>query len=172
MRSIFFAVLFFALPAYSANLCLEIFRDNGPVIQTGTPLYYRDATIFAVEVPELSYTFEGYLNPSGRLSITARLTYPEFHIRSHLSGAKLYSEMIAHFGLERIQSIEGHWAYGDNYQQYFAGLAKGLNPPEAALATWSGQQAQRFGFTKVESIESRNMRSGSLGIVTVIFVRP
>lgn len=56
-------------------------------------------------------------------------------------------------GLE-VKSIVGSWSVLDgltsNYEQFLSGLDAGLSPERAALDTFTGRQAQSFGFTHVD----------------------
>lgn len=58
----------------------------------------------------------------------------------------------------QVNKIRGAWLSNTdsvNTAQYSANLAKGMSPNDAALNTWTGKLAQKYGFTKVESIENK-----------------
>ncbi len=168
-----FVIWVLASPGFAQNMCSDLFsiHQGGLIIETGTPVEYKDEVTFAVRVLEHSYTFNAEINAQGLLSVSAYLAYPQFNLRSHLSGSELYRQMMDHFGA-RVKAIQGHWAYGDNQAQFFAALAKGLTPEQAALNTWSGRQAAHYGFSKVESVDIEKSPRGEPGIVDVIFIRP
>lgn len=170
-------ILGISLSAFSAqaqNLCLDIFSNkNTLTIQYGPEDRYKDAENFAVEIlPSRTYSFQATLNAKGTLNISAFLALPEFGVRSHLKGPELYAEMIQHFGRDKILRIEGTWVEGTNHSQFFAALKRGFTPEQAALATWSGRQAQLYGFTRVEMVEVKYDNLMKDHTVKAIFVRP
>ncbi len=113
----------------------------------------KSDTEFLVAVIERGYEFEATLAPTtGRLTIAAFLAFPEAGVRSHLRGGELFKDMIHHFGAHRIQTIVGRWIDGTNFDQFFAGLARGKTEHQAAAETWTGQQALLHGFGNVHSV--------------------
>jgi hypothetical protein len=64
-------------------------------------------------------------------------------------GNVLFKEMIDHFG-DTAKGVVGSWTYGDNLAAFNQLTAQGLSLEEAATKTWTGTQAARNGFTKVE----------------------
>lgn len=156
---------FHSIPAFSQG-CHQFLE-----VQTSLVKSLKTDSMFMVEVPQLAYSFEATLNEDGVLHIAAFLSYPDLGVRSHLRGSDLYKEMIEHFGLARIKKIRGTWLDGTNYEQFFDKLDEGYSEEEAALATWSGRQAQKFGFTRVESVEVEESTTLKLTTVKVSFVR-
>lgn len=73
-----------------------------------------------------------------------------------------------------IQRIAGDWIsvseLNTNFRQFYANLSNGMTEKEAALNTWTGQQAQRYKFTEVR-IENREGNQ-SFGKVKVTFSKP
>jgi hypothetical protein len=104
---------------------------------------YRDITN--------KFVFEAVLRRGG-LSMEVYLASHKRQTRSARRGSELYTEMMAHFGVEKIDYVEGTWLGGFNSDQFYEGLARGMSLEQAALNTWSGRQAQRFGFNTIESI--------------------
>jgi hypothetical protein len=66
-------------------------------------------------------------------------------------GNVLFKEMINHFG-DTAKGVVGSWTYGDNLAAFNRLTAQGMSLEEAAAQTWTGMQAARNGFTKVEAI--------------------
>lgn len=158
--------------AHGQNSCRDIFATELR-IEYGEVERYADFENFGAQVlPSGAYSFQASLNREGTLNISAFLAFPEFGVRSHLKGSELYAEMMHHFGRDRIQRIEGKWLDGSNHTQYFAGIARGLTPEQAAIATWSGQQAARYGYSRVELVEAQYNTLFKNHVVTVIFAKP
>ena len=84
-------------------------------------------------------------------------------------GNEMFTQIVEFFGTENIEQIRGEWldirGISDNYDEYQLNIESGLTPEEAALATFTGRQAVRHGFTRVRSIVETE------GEVSVIFVR-
>jgi hypothetical protein len=66
-------------------------------------------------------------------------------------GNVLFKEMINHFR-DTAKGVVGSWTYGDNLAAFNRLTAQGMSLEEAAAQTWTGMQAARNGFTKVEVI--------------------
>lgn len=66
-------------------------------------------------------------------------------------GNVLFKEMIKHFG-DTAKGVVGSWTHGDNLSAFNRLTAQGVSLEEAAFQTWTGRQAARNGFTKVEVI--------------------
>jgi len=135
--------LFTSPAGWAASSCQNLLQ-----VQQGAVRRHIGPEIFAVEVPKYNYSFQGSLNDEGTLSISAFLSFSEFGVRSHLRGDDLYRKMIEHFGVEKIKKIKGVWFDGTNYDRFFELLKAGHSKEEAALGTWSGRQAQKYGFNK------------------------
>lgn len=73
------------------------------------------------------------------------------HLRSKISGADGYAQIMEHFSHKPIRFIEGQWNYSDNSKEYLHNReVLGMTRSEAALNTWSGRQAQKYGFNHAE----------------------
>lgn len=75
------------------------------------------------------------------------------------SGTDMFSSAMIRLNKEGItvNKIRGAWLSGTdsvNAAEYSANLAKGMDANAAALNTWTGKMAQKYGYTKVESIEN------------------
>lgn len=84
------------------------------------------------------------------------------------SGIDMFSSAMKRIEEEGIvvDKIRGAWVSGTdsvNTAQYIENINKGLSPTDAALNTWTGKMAQRYGFNKVEEIKDNG------GIIYVIF---
>ena len=104
---------------------------------------------------------------NGLLQITLR-TKLENGLRSMvLHGAEQFQLILQHF-TGRFRAIRGNWVYGDNLQSFNMAVAAGLSVEQAALQTWTGQQALAAGFGRVEIVELYGA-SGSFSQVKVNF---
>ncbi len=88
-------------------------------------------------------------------------------------GQDLYDFMMSYLNDKDIpvHEISGRWYTGEelgtNAQQFFLNLEKGMSPENAALETWSGKQARRYGFDHAKILSVTGNRS--MGQVTVLF---
>jgi hypothetical protein len=88
--------------------------------------------------------------------------------RANPRGNALFKEMIDHFG-DAAKGVIGSWTYGDNLAAFNRLTARGLSLGEAAAQRWTGIQAARNGFTKVEVIAEGD--SGAYTTVLAKFTR-
>ncbi len=92
----------------------------------------------------------------GILQITLR-TKLENGLRSTvLHGAAQFQRILQHFA-GRFIAIRGNWVYGDNLRLFNASVKNGLSLEQAALQTWTGQQALKAGYDRVEIIEAHGL---------------
>ncbi|MCG6574491.1 hypothetical protein EGM97_07220, partial [Pseudomonas sp. AF32] len=75
------------------------------------------------------------------------------------SGTDMFVSAMQRLGNEGIQvnQIRGAWVAGTdsvNTAKYLQNIANGMTKENAALNTWTGQISQKYGYTKVEKIES------------------
>ncbi|SED00325.1 hypothetical protein SAMN04490185_2541 [Pseudomonas frederiksbergensis] len=75
------------------------------------------------------------------------------------SGTDMFSSAMQRLGNEGIQvnQIRGAWEAGTdsvNTAQYMQNISKGMSKESAALNTWTGQISQKYGYAKVEKIET------------------
>ena len=129
-------------------------------------------TFRIVDKTDDSFYFEAFLNSDGRLSFNAFLSLPEFGLRSSMRGNILYKKMIQFFDIRNISSIKGTWVDGTNYDHFFKKIDQGYSKEDAAQSTWSGQQAKKYGFSIVESVDIRLEPMTGINSVTVIFRKP
>ena len=67
--------------------------------------------------------------------------------------------------------IRGSWSYDDNLEAFNRAVAAGAQPEEAAVKTWTGQQAAAAGYTRVV-IRSLEGQAGGYKKVVACFFRP
>ncbi|NWA10194.1 hemagglutinin repeat-containing protein [Pseudomonas gingeri] len=75
------------------------------------------------------------------------------------SGTDMFASAMQRLGNEGIQvnQIRGAWEAGTdsvNTAQYLQNIANGMSKENAALNTWTGQISQKYGYTKVEKIDT------------------
>ncbi|WP_369914779.1 DUF6531 domain-containing protein [Xanthomonas sp. NCPPB 3005] len=70
------------------------------------------------------------------------------------SGSDMFDSLMYRLRSDNVtvSSIKGEWHIGTesvNAAQYVSGIARGLTPESAALSTWTGRMASRYGYTDV-----------------------
>lgn len=98
------------------------------------------------------FFFSAKLSEEGVLTFSTILRMFELPVRSGLYGPRLFREMMEHFGAQNVDVIVGRWVDGTNLNLYSQALQKGSTREEAALLTWTGQQAAQYGFNKIRSL--------------------
>jgi hypothetical protein len=73
------------------------------------------------------------------------------------SGEDMFHAMMNRIAAEgvEVKGIQGNWlswGMSKNYDDYRKFLAEGMPREAAALKVWTGQRAQEYGFSRVESI--------------------
>lgn len=74
-------------------------------------------------------------------------------------GTDMFASAMQRLSNEGIQvnQIRGAWEAGTasvNTAQYLQNIANGMSKETAALNTWTGKISQKYGYTKVEKIET------------------
>jgi hypothetical protein len=74
-----------------------------------------------------------------------------------------------------VRGVRGTWVSGngglqDNLDSFNAGIQSGLTPQEAAMNTFTGKMAARYGFTNV-TIEGTTGPMGEYTSASVVFGR-
>jgi len=108
---------------------------------------------------------------TAELSFVSRLINKPEALRSAAHGTDLYREMMAHFGPENIEQIQGKWVQGTNFDRYWDEIESGASQTEAVFRTWSGRMAKEFGFSKIKSIVHKKSQSRRPPVL-VQFIRP
>ena len=175
-------LLFLLLPpslyaAKAEKRCFTAFQG----VNESSPGHYEvsDGRFFAsAEVMPNETSFIG--DPiAGQRTISITIYLKDTQGRSPLSGADQYQKILQHFD-GKFDQIQGMWnkpigaaELSDNLQQ-FNQLTSGPNallPEQAALQTWSGQQAAAAGYTKVV-VHKLSGTAGHYTHVTVRFKKP
>jgi hypothetical protein len=95
---------------------------------------------------------------NGTVYINASLRNKKRH-SNELSGKVLFDHMMMHYTPERVKTIIGHWYdYSDNHKAFIKAMDSGMTPSEAALETWTGKQAAKYGY-KYASVTFAKHRS-------------
>lgn len=157
-----------AVPTNDWPRCFELLSDYAFMASDETIEISENSFVYH----DLGYDFHFLAEVRERtLALDVLLVDPDRKIRSHYSGSNLYQKAMEHFGPLNIDVIEGLWQSGDNYEAFLENVARGLSPEEAALHTWSGQQARLFGFSEVRKLDWNKLSKRPEKIV-VEFVRP
>ncbi|VVN47877.1 Hint domain-containing protein [Pseudomonas fluorescens] len=87
--------------------------------------------------------------------IRAALNHPYYDA----SGTDMFASAMQRLGNEgiKVNQIRGAWEAGTdsvNTARYLENIANGMSKENAALNTWTGQIAQKYGYGKVEKIET------------------
>ncbi len=159
--------------ALGALSCQRVFRSSKASFQvlTAEKINLSQGNTFIVrDKHEELFEFQATLNDRGVVSFSVFMAEPAIGIRSSLSGRLLFDEMISYFGLKNIRGIRGNWIEGTNYDHFFQARQNGASLTQAALSTWTGQQASRYGFTTDDSqVEVSHDRMTHQESVKVIF---
>lgn len=147
--------------------CAKIF---GPTLVQGDVYVEKgEEHIFYMEQDNPSrdrpFHFKGVYDQANKsISLYINLVDRDNHVRSQIPGKKAYDEMMIHFADKDIRFIRGHWKSSDNASAYLYNKDElGMTPEEAALNTWSGQQAKKYGFENVRIVFDDTVREGRGG---------
>ena len=133
-----FQCISFVKPSYLKNPHVSVFKKptSFVAIDTSSKFGREDEHFF----------FRSFYEADGGISINAILR-SENTRSQHLDGRVLFDDTIKYFKARGISKINGSWfSYSDNHQAYFKALEMGLPPSDAAMMTWTGQQALRHGY--------------------------
>ena len=106
----------------------------------------------------------------GELRLTIRTQLESGERAPALREAEQFRKVVAHFA-RRFHSISVSWTYGDNLAAFNRAIAAGAAPEEAALRTWTGQQAAAAGYSRVQ-ILSLERQPGRYSRVAGTFGKP
>jgi hypothetical protein len=106
----------------------------------------------------------------GELLLTIRTQLESGERAPALREADQFRRIVTHFA-RRFHSISVSWSYGDDLAAFNRAAAAGATPEEAALRTWTGQQAALAGFSCVQ-IRSLERQPGRYSKVAVSFCEP
>ena len=158
-------------------VCANVLKAQTQVVSGNNEIFLEEPTFFLYTDPENKFIFEAIL-VNDTLHVEARLVNKSKNVRSRLRGEELFDRAVSVFGLENIKQIEGSWYYGNNYEEYYQNSKAGMEQHQAALNTWTGRLAQKYGFTTVSKLrhdvaqdKSGKMNKSKPGII-VTFSRP
>ena len=136
----------------------------------GYVLVVSTATHMAIEDAATDELFvNASVLPNGVVKFNIQAVHPDDGTRRTVHGRVLFDLMMRHFGAG-VNGVRGFWMDGTNFEQFNRGIAAGLTVEAAAAATWTGEQAARFGFTRVDRGQLLGW-SGGYGLVEVFFLR-
>jgi hypothetical protein len=165
--------LFFSLPALGGTPALDEVRNR---CLRGELEWLSEGETYRVTVPENpDLTVEARLDRRGDLHLDFRTRIPGGGQNSRVSalrGKEQFEAILDHY-TGRVRRIIGYWmAEGDNLETFnrLTAPPDGLPPQEAALLTWTGQQASRAGYSQVR-IEELTGAPGRYIIVQIAFER-
>ncbi len=101
----------------------------------------------------------------GFLEIDIRTKLEDGARSTSLRGSEQMRQILRHFA-GRIRGIRGNWQYGDNLRVFNQATTAGMTCEQAALQTWTGQQAQAAGFSCVGNVRA----GGEPGVYTDVRV--
>jgi hypothetical protein len=70
------------------------------------------------------------------------------------TGTEMFDDMMGAVNKNgKVTTVQGQWSntpgLSDNFDAFTANLKAGMQPEQAALNTWTGKQAAKYGFTEV-----------------------
>ena len=92
-------------------------------------------------------------------------------VKSSVLRGREQFQKILQFFTGRFKGIRGSWSFGTNLEAFNKAITAGMSPVEAALKTWTGQQAKDAGYSRVV-IRSLEGPAGHYSKVTVSFFHP
>lgn len=177
-RGMFWRSLFFLLSSFflfnSEALECRAFLANKPQVLQGKIIRGKDSEAFEVTErarignKEVVFKFSAYLDFKG--VATFNITLKAGGYRSSMRGNKLFQEALMHFG-NKVKVIRGRWVEGDNLNAFEALSNRGFSDEDAAFGTWTGQQALKAGFTKIDSVSAVKMFD-HYNAVVIDFIKP
>ncbi|MER7815859.1 ALF repeat-containing protein, partial [Streptomyces sp. NPDC096153] len=89
---------------------------------------------------------------------------------STTKGYQMFDDVMAHYGPENIEAIEGKWVtkMPTNLDAFNKAIREGKTPEEAAAGAFTGRNAARYGFTEVE-IKKTEGAAGHYTNVEVVY---
>lgn len=91
---------------------------------------------------------------------------------SPISGKQMFDAVMMHFG-DRVRSIEGYWAWGDNLHKVNRLVADGVPLHDAVGQTWTADRAAAYGFTRIFDLNTvPGAATGTYKKINLLFLRP
>ena len=184
MKHIFFTLALSAIISSTSFSAVEVDIpqlsqiQSGNIEETGSAEDFEFSKTEILDEVSLKSSISSELDDYGVLRFTVDAPKSKSG-RSPMKGADLFEKMMKHHG-SRVKGIAGVWVYGTNLQMFRSALEKNDDFSSstlrasyfaAATQTWTGMQGEKYGFTKVSSIEvTRNVYSetGEQFIITYI----
>ena len=122
---------------------MNVFKDGGVQLKYGDPDGVAGLVVNVDKAGVLGF------------EIRAAQNHPYFDA----SGTDMFASAMQRLGNEgiKVNQIRGAWEAGTdsvNTARYLENIANGMSKENAALNTWTGQIAQKYGYGKVENIET------------------
>ncbi len=135
------------------------------VVSTTTDVRIEDAA-------DLDLFIDASIDPTGVLAFKIETERPD-KSRSFVRGKVLFDLVTQHFGFgASVTAIKGYWTPGSTNLAIFNKLtAAGLPIEQAARGTWTGQQADRYGFKTATKVQTLGAGPGYYGIAEFLFTR-
>ncbi len=131
-------------------------------VNHSTPDYYRVA-----DAAEPLFSAEAELVAGGELKLVIRTEF-QGQRSTVLRGSEQFQAILRHFG-GKVRGIKGEWTYETNLMKFNELTAGGKSAREAALGTWTGEQAAANGYRNVV-VRTLEGKPGSYTKVDVLFV--
>ena len=141
-------------------------------IPTGYVLVVSTATDVRIEDVLIGEFFiDGSIDGGGVLTFEIQAEDPDDGSRSFVRGKVLFDLVMRHFGAG-VTAIRGYWTPGSTNLAIFNKLtAAGLSREQAACGTWTGEQADRYGFKTATKVQTLGAGPGYYGLAEFLFTR-
>jgi hypothetical protein len=149
-------------------------------IARGVSYYSNESVFYAIDAK--GFYAKGFLTERGELLTDLRLQNSTGRAQ-HMRGSEIFDEIVSHFG-PRIKTVVGYWqSFGPspstNFVHYHYQISPGWTRPsfekqvDAALSTWTGKHASRYGFNNVLGVYTEYIfeGAGQFDRVIVLFGR-
>jgi hypothetical protein len=131
-------------------------------VNRSTPDYY-----LVVDAAEPIFSAEAQLVAGGELKLVIRTEF-QGQRSAALRGSEQFQAILRHFS-GKVRGIKGEWTYETNLMKFNELTAGGKSAREAALGTWTGEQAAANGYRNV-IVRTLDGTPGSYTKVDVLFV--
>ena len=138
------------------------FTGDPRVVNRSSPDRY-----YVVDASSKKFYAEAHLEGEGELSLSLRTVDDAGQRSTVLRGQEQFKSAMVYFG-GRVKSVRGAWNYGDNLKKFNELTAAGKTAEEAAVATWTGEQAVAAGYRNVAVVKLEGS-AGSYTKVEVLF---
>ena len=143
---------------------------NFPICQYRLITSNQENVYHVQDSSEQRFQADARIDDEGVLTITMRTELEDGTRSKLLKGKEQYDKILQYFG-DRIKKIKGSWQYGSNLQKFLEIKSKGKSDEEAALGTWSGQQAKKNDFIKAQVLSIQKDSNGKIIKIEVYFYK-